>query len=57
MLHCCVGWRAGFLNEWTEFMLRADHGVKCWGKTLNSFTPMGDQDRISPYKVNTISTR
>ena len=57
MLHCCGGWRAGFLNEWTEFMLRADHGVKCWGKTLNSFTPMGDQDRISPYKVNTISTR
>ena len=24
---------------------------------LNSLTPMSDQDRISPYNINTISTR
>ena len=25
--------------------------------TFNPFTPMSDQDRISPYNINTISTR
>ena len=25
--------------------------------TLNPFTPMSDQDRISPYNINTISSR
>ena len=25
--------------------------------SLNPLTPMGDQDRISPYNTNTISTR
>ena len=28
--------------------------MKC---TVNPLTPMSDQDRISPYNVNTISTR
>ena len=26
-------------------------------KYLNPLTPMNDQDRISPYNINTISTR
>ena len=26
-------------------------------KTINPLTPMNDQDRISPYNINTISTR
>ena len=27
------------------------------GKSFNPLTPMSDQDRISPYNINTISTR
>ena len=26
-------------------------------KSVNPLTPMNDQDRISPYNINTISTR
>ena len=26
-------------------------------KSVNPLTPMSDQDRISPYNINTISTR
>ena len=28
-----------------------------WEKGLNPFTPTSDQARISPYKINTISSR
>ena len=30
-----------------------NHELKC----LNPITPMSDQDRISPYNINTISSR
>ena len=30
--------------------------VKVW-YFINSITPVGDQDRISPYNINTISSR
>ena len=38
------------LAEVREFSL-------CFLKSTNPLTPMSDQDRISPYNINTISTR
>ena len=31
--------------------------TKCWAGGLNPLTPMNDQYRISPYNINTISSR
>ena len=38
------------MHKWSHYVMFLD-------KILNPFTPMSDQDQISPYKVNTISTR
>ena len=33
------------------------HNEACTNLLFNPLTPMSDQDRISPYNINTISTR
>ena len=44
-----------------QFWSVHDFDLRLWFRQmvylLNSLTPMSDQDRISPYNINTISTR
>ena len=39
------------------FRVGQDVGAKTLGLSCRLLTPMSDQDRISPYNTNTISTR
>ena len=41
------------INDWFHNVLKI---LNCL-KSVNPLTPMSDQERISPYNINTISTR
>ena len=41
------------INDWFHNVLK---NLNCL-KSVNPLTPMSDQERISPYNINTISTR
>ena len=59
--------RASYINENYELAIRnlyqflsslvLQNGLRGTFRSFNPLTPMSDQDRISPYNINTISTR
>ena len=52
-----LGWMSDVKKGGNHVKIGKEMKFKVHCKFFNPLTPMSDQDRISPYNINTISTR